>query len=188
MCGVTHNFQREKAASVQVLTGLTRPVRCWLQITYSLPAGSVPGVTGTSVYACYSKPSAYDRPWRAANDVLTVRLPGALLRVHACCHQPLQAHAWHSRTCACIRPWRTANDRQAMHVAVALCSGTLSHSTRWHVGMRAGLPCAQGGSWKEHIQGPGKPAVNSSLMWACLLTAYAWLVCRSTSIPSAHAC
>ena len=45
-----------------------------LQIGYSMPPAAVPGVTSTKLYACYSKPSAYDRPWRTANDVLAVRL------------------------------------------------------------------------------------------------------------------
>lgn len=88
----------EKAASVQCFEadhalaspdGIDTACASLLQITYSLPAGSVPGVTGTSVYACYSKASAYDRPWRAASDVLTVRLPGTPLRGHAPCCQPV---------------------------------------------------------------------------------------------------
>ncbi|KAK9825836.1 hypothetical protein WJX81_000981 [Elliptochloris bilobata] len=40
-------------------------------VGYSMPPAAVPGVTSTSLYACYSKPSAYDRPWRQANDILS---------------------------------------------------------------------------------------------------------------------
>ena len=39
-----------------------------------MPPAAVPGVTSTKLYACYSKASAYDRPWRQAADVLAVRL------------------------------------------------------------------------------------------------------------------
>lgn len=45
-----------------------------LQVGYSMPPAAVPGVTSTKLYACYSKASAYDRPWRTATDVLAVRL------------------------------------------------------------------------------------------------------------------
>lgn len=45
-----------------------------LQVGYSMPPAAVPGVTSTTLYACYSVASAYDRPWRQANDVLAVRL------------------------------------------------------------------------------------------------------------------
>jgi len=39
---------------------------CAAQVGYTTTQ-PVQGVTSVSLYMCYSKPSAYDRPWRSAN-------------------------------------------------------------------------------------------------------------------------
>lgn len=134
--------KKEKAAGVQCPEadhafaspgGTDSACASLLQITYSLPAGSVPGVTGTSVYACYSKASAYDRPWRAASDVLTVRLPGTPLRGHAPCCQPL---------CGCL-----AQQSVPVQQAVAHGQSTVSRCTSLWPCDWARCLTAGGGMW-----------------------------------------
>ena len=85
-----------------------------LQVGYSMPPAAVPGVTSTKLYACYSKASAYDRPWRAANDILAVRLRSGLL--HAC-----EERRWHCRTFI-INSAGGIPDCRGLRAVLCLCS------------------------------------------------------------------